>query len=153
MKQARVKKLEAELEAAESELRSTLLSVLPDAVESGALLLFMNSEFNPHDFNVAQLSQTAEHLLKSARECVALREQLGLGPESIGHSYLDACPESARADPHRRGPRRLGKWLLEQVRAQQISRDSATLSGSDTEIWHKPGESSAEADSTPGYNL
>ena len=93
-----------------------LRQVLRMADGSGADL-FTNSRFNPHGLLEAHLLPEAEQFLALARECVALRERLGLTVNgSVGELYLRGCAEAADlADEHRCGPRRLAEWLLQEI--------------------------------------
>lgn len=115
MKASQVEKLELELAAEEEKLRRHLLRVLPGAAESGSSI-FTNSEFNPSSLPAHLFRTDAESLLISARECVRLREVVGLAPEgSIGAIFLEACQEHASKDPQRRGPRKLASSLLQAL--------------------------------------
>lgn len=93
MKTSRLDKLEQELVAEEEKVRQYLLRVLPQAAESGSSL-FTNSGFNPLSLPAHMFSADAEVLLNNARECVRLREVVGLDQEgSIGAMFLKACRE------------------------------------------------------------
>lgn len=119
MKTSQIEKLERELATEEATLRQHLLHVLPEVAESGSSL-FVNSEFNPWNLPAHSFRSDAESLLNSARECVRLREVVGLDTEgSVGALFLEACREDASRDPHRRGPRKLASSLL-----QALSRDT-----------------------------
>jgi hypothetical protein len=88
----RTEKLKRQLFAMEEDLRAHLLSVLPEAVESGTDY-FTNSDFNPQNQSID--SQT-EALLHLAKESLSLRDQLQLPKQgSVGELYLDACAEAA----------------------------------------------------------
>jgi hypothetical protein len=115
MKSAKVEKLELELAAEEEKLRRHLLRVLPTAAESGSDV-FTNSEFNPSRLPAHLFHSDAESLLSSARECVMLRERIGLGSKgSVGAIFLEACQEHASRDPQRRGPRKLASLALQEL--------------------------------------
>ena len=109
-------KLERQLSALEEELRTRLRDLLPEVAHNGSLL-FMNSKFNPHRLNLAHLHAQSEHLLQTANSCVELRVQLGMDVAgSVADLFLAACRESADLDnAHRRGPRKLAAWLLEEL--------------------------------------
>jgi hypothetical protein len=116
MKTSQTEKLDRELTAVETELRQQLLDLLPETAESGSNM-FTNSEFNPFNLPAHHLRADAESLLKSARECVRLREVLGLEVESsVGTLYLAACEEHASKNQQRRGPRKLAAALLKAPR-------------------------------------
>jgi len=113
MKTSQIEKLERELAAEEEMLKQHLLSALPEAAESGSDI-FTNSEFNPSNLPEHLFRTDAESLLSGARECVRLREVIGLDPEgSIGAVFLGACREHASTNPQRRGPRKLASSLLQ----------------------------------------
>jgi hypothetical protein len=115
MKRSRAEKLDLELAAEEEKLRRHLLRVLPDAAESGSSI-FTNSEFNPSSLPAHFFRPDAESLLNSARECVRLRDVVGLAAEgSIGAMFLDACQEHASKNSQRRGPRKLASSLLQAL--------------------------------------
>ena len=115
MKAPQVEKLEVELNAEEAKLRQHLLHVLPEAAESGSSV-FTNSEFNPSGLPTHLFRSDAESLLNSARECVRLREVVGLQTEgSVGAIFLEACQENASSDPQRRGPRKLAASVLQAL--------------------------------------
>jgi hypothetical protein len=100
------------LAAEEKKLRQHLLHVLPEAAESG-FSVFTNSEFNPSNLPAHLFRSDAESLLNGARECVRLREVVGLGSEgSVGAIFLEACREHASNNPQRRGPRNLASSVL-----------------------------------------
>ena len=109
-------KTEVELLAREGELSSALRRVLPEIERTGAGLFF-NSEFDPHGLGVTARHETSETLYQLAVHCVELRVSLSLpGDRSVGQQFLSACHEhSDLGNKHRRGPRRLAAWLLEQV--------------------------------------
>lgn len=112
MKISKLEKLELELAAEEEKLRQHLLCVLPEAAKSGSSV-FTNSEFNPSNLPAHLFRTDAEGLLNSARQCVRLREVVGLGPEgSVGAIFLEACQEHASKNPQRRGPRKLASSVL-----------------------------------------
>jgi hypothetical protein len=114
--QQRTAKVEAQLAAAESELRAQLLRLLPSGTARG-VDLFTNSEFNQYPQRIVRPNPDAEALLAAARHCLALRASLALPIEgSLAHAYLSACAESASLSEHRRGPRRLAEAVL--ARAQ-----------------------------------
>jgi hypothetical protein len=115
MKPSQIEKLELELEAQENRLRQHLLRVLPDAAENGSNA-FTNSEFNPSGLPAHLFRSDAESLLSSARDCVRLREAVGLQAEgSVGAIFLQACKENASSDPQRRGPRKLASSVLQAL--------------------------------------
>lgn len=116
MRPEQLQKRERILQSKEAELRLLLERLLPSVAESGSPI-FTNSEFNPHGLLVAHLPVESEHLLEAANGCVELRQQLGLAVEgSIGELFLAACRESAALDDeHRRGPRKLARWLLGEL--------------------------------------
>ena len=112
MKTSQAEKLQLALAAEEEKLRQHLLRVLPEAAESGSSV-FTNSEFNPSKLPAHLFRADAESLLQSARECVRLREIIGLSPEnSVGGVFLAACQEHSSKNPQRRGPRKLASSLL-----------------------------------------
>lgn len=112
MKTSKFEKLELELAAEEEKLRQHLLRILPEAAESGSSV-FTNSEFNPSSLPAHLFRSDAESLLNSARECVRLREVVGLGSDgSVGAIFIEACQEHASRDPQRRGPRKLASSVL-----------------------------------------
>jgi len=117
MKSKQEKKLNKQLASTEAELKEKLLNVLPSATETGADL-FSNSQFNPHKLNPAHLLPEAEKFLTLAKESISLRNQLGLQVKgSVGDLYLNACAELADLkNQHRRGPRRLASWMLEEIK-------------------------------------
>src|SRR5262245_45930345 len=116
MKASQVEKLELELIAEERRLRQHLLHVLPEAAASGSNV-FTNSEFNPSGLPVHQFRSDAEGLLNSARQCLRLREVVGLQAEgSVGAVFLEACQENASSDPQRRGPRKLASSVIQALR-------------------------------------
>jgi hypothetical protein len=95
MNNKRIEKLKMQLASTESELRTQLLSVLPNAVESGADY-FTNSAFNPHDLLSAHMQPTAENFLHLAEESLSLRDQLHLPKQgTVGDLYFLACYEAA----------------------------------------------------------
>lgn len=110
-------KLEAQLSASEAELRELLLQALPHTAEHGDFL-FYNSDYRPEYLRLHQLDPSCEALISLSRECVALREQLGLTVQgSPGQLYISACNESTQAaNENRRGPRQLAAWLLNELR-------------------------------------
>jgi len=116
MNNKRTEKLNRQLVSTEDELRTQLLSVLPNAVESGADY-FTNSAFNPHYLLSAHLQPDAEKFLRLAEECLSLRDQLHLVKEgSVGDLYLMACSESADLNnEHRRGPCKLAAWMMQEL--------------------------------------
>jgi hypothetical protein len=110
------KKLELQIEVAETAFRDRLLGLLPGAATSGANL-FTNSDFNPSSLLPQHFHPDADDLLQQARECIRLREQIGIvAPDTVGNLFLKACEENASKNPHRRGPRRLAETLLAQLR-------------------------------------
>ncbi|WP_218042529.1 hypothetical protein [Steroidobacter gossypii] len=112
MKTSKLEKVELELATKEEKLRQHLLHVLPEAAESGSSV-FTNSEFNPSNLPAHLFRSDAESLLNSARECVRLREVMGLDSEgSIGAIFLEACQGHASKNPQRRGPRKLASSVL-----------------------------------------
>jgi hypothetical protein len=115
MKTSQVEKFELLL-ASEEELRSHLLRVLPEVVDSGSSV-FTNSQFNPSKLPAHLFRSDAETLLQNARGCVRLRDLIGLSLEgSIGGMFLAACQEHASKNPQRRGPRKLALSLLNAIR-------------------------------------
>lgn len=112
----RNEKLNRQLASVEGDLRTQLLSVLPNAVESGADY-FTNSAFNPHDLHSAHMQPDAEKFLLLAEESLSLRDQLHLPKQgSVGDLYLLACSEAADLNnEHRRGPRKLAAWLSQEL--------------------------------------
>lgn len=112
MKTSKLDKLEHELVAEEAKLREHLLRILPEVAESGSSV-FTNSEFNPSKLPAHMFRTDAESLLGRARECIRLREALGVDlAGSVGAIFLAACEEHGSKDPQRRGPRRLASSLL-----------------------------------------
>ena len=111
MNSARQKKIERELESLEAELVCDLLGHLPLAADSGADL-FCLARWNPNRDFVSSLTE------KSQR-CISLRETLGLGTaRTVGERYMLAHNEaSSQSSEHRRGPRRLAGWLLQELEA------------------------------------
>ena len=103
MKASQVDKRELELMTEEESLRQQLLRVLPDAAESGSSV-FTNSEFNPSNLPAHLFFGHAESLLNSARECVRLRDALGLQVEGSVWSYLP------RSLPRERQQRSSASW-------------------------------------------
>ena len=87
MKTSQVEKLELQLVAEEKELKQHLLRVLTDAAESGSNI-FTNSEFNPSSLPVHLFRSDAENLLNRARECLRLRDVVGLQTEEVDRGYL-----------------------------------------------------------------
>jgi hypothetical protein len=115
MKRDRRSKGEAMLVESENTLRQSLLEVLPNVVRHGTPL-FTNSKFNPHRLPLHLLDEEAEVFLESASASVDLRAHLELPViGSVGQLFLDACEESASANEHRRGPRKLAEALLERL--------------------------------------
>ena len=111
----RAKKTLAALEAEEASLRARLVAVLPSVARDGAQL-FTNSTNSVGE--IARYRHAdADALFASAEACVELRESLGLvGEGEVAGYFLAACREAASADPHRRGPRKLAKWLLAKLK-------------------------------------
>jgi len=109
-------KLQRQLTACEEDLRSRLRDLLPAIADDGSPL-FTNSEFNPHGLNAAHMHAQSEDLLRAANSCVAMRAQLGLPiAGSAAALFIAACREGADLNnAHRRGPRRLASWLLEEI--------------------------------------
>ncbi|HMN44991.1 MAG TPA: hypothetical protein PKE27_10475 [Povalibacter sp.] len=116
MKTSRIDKLEVELNAEEMKLRQHLLRILPGAAESGTNV-FSNSAFNPSNLQPRHSRSDAETLLASARECVRIRQEIGLDVtgsvgalfprqtgESPAHFAQSAGPPSTR-ELHRQGSR------------------------------------------------
>jgi hypothetical protein len=115
MKRDRRSKGEAMLVESENSLRQALLEHLPNVVRYGTPL-FTNSKFNPHRLPPHILDDDAEVFFESASACVDLRAHLELPViDSVGRLFLDACEESASANEHRRGPRKLAEALLERL--------------------------------------
>jgi hypothetical protein len=115
MKTSRIDKLETELNAEESKLRQHLLRILPGAAESGSDV-FSNSEFNPSNLQPHHFRSDAETLLESARECVRMRQEIGLDiAGSVGALFLSSCEEHASTNQQRRGPRKLAAALLNSL--------------------------------------
>lgn len=115
MKTSRMDKLEIELNAEESKLRQHLLRILPGAAESGSNV-FSNSEFNPSNLQSHHFRSDAEALLSSARECVRMRQEMGLDiTGSVGALFLGSCEEHASGNQQRRGPRKLAAALLNSL--------------------------------------
>ena len=103
------------LRRAESTLRDSLLEILPEVITSGEQI-FTNSRFNPSNLPTHLLSKQGEALYQSASACVEVRETLGLPVlESIGQLFIESCAESASANEHRRGPRKLSAALMEKL--------------------------------------
>lgn len=124
MKRDRRKQGELLLKETEASLREALLFILPQVAISGEQI-FLNSEFNPTRLPKHQLSEKAEALLEASRLCIQVRESLNLPlSDSVGHLYLSACTESASADEHRRGPRRLSADMLEKIKAGRVGQRS-----------------------------
>jgi hypothetical protein len=116
MKTSQVEKFELLLAGEEDKLRRHLVRVLPEAADTGSSV-FTNSEFNPSNLPAHLFRSDAETLLQNARECVRLRDLIGLSLEdSVGAKFLAACEEHASNDPQRRGPRKLALSLLEALR-------------------------------------
>ena len=116
MKTSRAEKLGIELEAEERRLKEKLLQILPESAESGSNP-FTSSEFNPSNLRVQQFHQDAESLLSSARECVRLRDAIGLDSGgTVAALFLAACEENGSKNEQRRGPRKLAAALLQAVR-------------------------------------
>ena len=115
MKRDRRTEQEGILRNAETNLRESLLEMLPIVAETGEQL-FMNSRFNPHRLPTHNLSKQAEALLETSLACVEMREALNLPVAgTVGNLYLVACEESASSNEHRRGPRKLAAALLEHL--------------------------------------
>lgn len=104
----------------EEDLRDHLLSVLPEAAESGTDY-FTNSDFNPHNLSID--SQT-EALLHLAKESLSLRDELQLPKQgSVGELYLYACAEAADLNNvHRRGPHKLSAWVASVLEEHPLKR-------------------------------
>jgi hypothetical protein len=118
--QQRIAKVEAQLAAAESELRAQVLRLLPSGVARG-VDFFTNSEFSQHQERPVRPNPDAEALLSAARHCLALRASLALPIEgSLAQAYLSACAESASLSEHRRGPRRLAEVVLAQAQHNAV---------------------------------
>ena len=101
------------LRNAETNLRESLLEILPIVAKTGQQL-FMNSRFNPHSLPTHNLSKQAEALLETSLACVEMREALRLPVAgTVGNLYLVACEESASSNEHRREPRKLAAAILE----------------------------------------
>jgi len=116
MNNKRIEKLNKQLSSSEDDLRTQLLSVLPNAVVSG-VDYFTNSSFNPHNLLSAHMQPDAEKYLRLAEESLSLRDQLLLPKQgSVGNLYLMACSEAADLNnEHRRGPRKLAAWLSQEL--------------------------------------
>jgi hypothetical protein len=113
--ETRTAKVEAELAAAESAFRATLLRLLPMGVSRG-VDYFTNSEFSQHPKGIVRPNAEAEALLTAARRCLMLRTSLSLPVESsLAQVYIAACQEAGSANEHRRGPRRLAEAVLAQA--------------------------------------
>jgi hypothetical protein len=116
MNYKRTEKLNRQLSSTEDELRTQLLIVLPNAVESG-VDYFTNSSFNPHKLPSVHMPPDAEKLLRLAEESLSIRDQLHLPKQgSVGDLYLLACSEAADlSNNHRRGPRKLAAWVAQEL--------------------------------------
>jgi len=118
MSLARLKKQESILEATEADLHELLAQALPGVVRSGDMLFF-NAENLPPEVQPHWLPKESQAALDLATTCISLREELGkpiLG--TVGQLFLSACNEAANSDnEHRRGPRQLAAWLLEELKA------------------------------------
>ena len=115
MKTSRIDRLEIELHAEEAKLRQHLLHLLPDVANSGSDV-FSNSAFNPSNLQPHQFRSDAEALLASARDCVRMRQDIGLDTaNSVGALFLSACEEHASHNQQRRGPRKLAAALLNSL--------------------------------------
>jgi hypothetical protein len=116
MKASRQHKVEAQLEATESELLALLKEALPHAAQHGDMLFF-NSAFGPSYAQPHLLGGANERLLLLSQQSVALREQAGLPAlGSVGQLFLSACSEASNiSNGNRRGPRQLAAWLLGEL--------------------------------------
>lgn len=115
MKESRIEILEHNLRVEEFNLRQALLRVLPEFVSIRSNV-FTSAEFNPSNLPSHMFHPQAEKLLKSARLCIRLRQELGLeSDKNIASEYLSACEENASEDEHRRGPRKLSEYLLNYI--------------------------------------
>jgi hypothetical protein len=140
MKTAQTEKLERVLRDAEKELRETLLRVLPAAATGGSNL-FTNAEFNPSNLPQHRFRSDADGLLKTARQCVQLRKQIGAGViGSVGYLFLQACEENSSRDEQRRGPRKLAAWLLGELGSGTLQRHQHGR------LWRALGNRSRSAD-------
>jgi hypothetical protein len=85
--------------------------------------VFLNSTNLPEAWRPHWVSPNADRLYRLAVECVQLRRQASLAVAgSIGQLFLAACRELVNTeDDHRRGPRNLARWLLEELRQSQDS--------------------------------
>jgi hypothetical protein len=118
MKAARQKKVEVRLQAAETELCDMLKRLLPKTAVSGNMPFF-NSEYLPDSVRPHWLPHESRALLMLAKQCVQLRETIGVEINgSVGQLYFLACQEAANMnDDHGRGPRRLAACLLRELPA------------------------------------
>ena len=101
----------------EREVIDHLRLYLPEAIERG-IDLFTNSKFNPYKLPIRE---EAKYLYTFASSASKACEELGLDPnECISNLYIRCCEEAADLkNEHRRGPKKLAKWLQEQVQKRQ----------------------------------
>src|SRR5207248_9916913 len=101
---------------AEAHLQKLIEGGLAGRGETGELIFF-NSHNLPKGYRANLVPGEAEQLFQLASECAALREQLDeplMG--SVAQLYLSACREASSENEHRRGPRQLSTWLLEEIK-------------------------------------
>jgi hypothetical protein len=110
-------KEQRQLRHVEAKLLDRLRRLLPAVVAGRGTDVFINSEFDPHDYAAAGWrSSEPEELLRLAREAQALRRDLGMPNDGPGYLFLQACAECADlGDHHRLGPRRLAERLLKEL--------------------------------------
>ena len=109
MKNNRHIKIEKELNALEAELLKNLLEELPTAAENGADLFRLDRwSRNP---------TLISNYIEKSKTSISLRETLAMDTKrSIGALYLLAHEEcSDENNEHRRGPKRLAGWLLNEL--------------------------------------
>jgi hypothetical protein len=119
MKDDRAKKLKTDLDQIESELLRLLKKHLPGAMDRDSLFFF-TSEHQPTKYKMPAhwFRAYSEEILQLAKQSLILRRELVLPTENTPAAlFLAACAESASDDQQKRGPRRLAKWLLQQLQA------------------------------------
>jgi hypothetical protein len=117
MKETQVEKRKADLDRIEAELCRLLIKHLPGAMD-GDCLFFFNSALKPPEWEMPDryIRDYQEEILELANQSLALRRELILPTENTSAAlFLAACTESASGNKQKRGPRRLAKWLLDQL--------------------------------------
>lgn len=119
MKDSRAEKRITDLDRIEAELCRLLKKHLPGAMDGDSLFFFTSDHPPPSTFGRwpdRYIRAFSEEILQLAKQSLTLRRELILPAENTPAAlFLAACNESASDDQQKRGPRKLAKWLLDQL--------------------------------------